>query len=37
VNHGNATGLEILNLSEEIRQSVFEKFGIRLETEVNIV
>jgi UDP-N-acetylmuramate dehydrogenase len=37
VNHGNATGMEILNLGEEIRRSVNEKFGINLETEVNVI
>jgi UDP-N-acetylmuramate dehydrogenase len=37
VNHGNATGIEIINLSDEIRQSVYQKFGVMLETEVNII
>jgi UDP-N-acetylmuramate dehydrogenase len=37
VNYGNATGFEILKLGEEIRESVYKKFGVMLETEVNIV
>jgi UDP-N-acetylmuramate dehydrogenase len=37
VNYGNATGMQILNLSEEIRQSVSERFGISLEREVEII
>lgn len=37
VNYGNATGADIFKLSNEIMQSVFEKFGIHLEREVNIV
>jgi len=37
VNYGNATGGEIYDLSEEIRESVFKKFGVELEREVNIV
>jgi UDP-N-acetylmuramate dehydrogenase len=37
VNYGEAKGEEILALSEEIRQSIKEKFGVALETEVNIL
>ncbi|HYH56275.1 MAG TPA: UDP-N-acetylmuramate dehydrogenase, partial [Anseongella sp.] len=37
VNHGQATGKEIFDFSEAIIRSVEEKFGIRLEREVNIV
>ncbi len=37
VNYANAKGSEVYNLSEEILQSVKEKFGVELEREVNIV
>ena len=36
VNHGNASGREILALADDIINSVREKFGITLETEVNV-
>jgi len=37
VNYGNAKGSEIFELSEDILQSVKEKFGVSLQREVNIV
>ena len=36
VNHGNASGQEILELSKQIRQHVNETFNIQLTPEVNI-
>lgn len=37
VNYGRASGKEIFDLSEEIKQSVSQKFGVELEREVNCV
>jgi UDP-N-acetylmuramate dehydrogenase len=37
INFGNATGKEIYDLSEQINKSVYEKFGVRLEREVEVV
>ena len=37
VNYGNATGQEILNVSKEIQDTIYKKFGIQIEAEVNII
>ena len=37
VNYGNATGQEILNVSKEIQKTIFEKYGIYIEAEVNVI
>ncbi|HEY6907639.1 MAG TPA: UDP-N-acetylmuramate dehydrogenase [Ignavibacteriaceae bacterium] len=37
INHGNASGEEILHFAKEIKQSVYEKFDVMLEEEVNIL
>ena len=37
VNYGATKGKTILDFSEAIIQSVLEKFGINLETAINIV
>jgi UDP-N-acetylmuramate dehydrogenase len=37
VNYGKATGMEIYNLSEEIKKSVMKKFGVELEREVEVI
>ncbi|MCL6525015.1 MAG: UDP-N-acetylmuramate dehydrogenase [Thermoflavifilum sp.] len=36
VNYGKATGQQILSLANRIQQSVYERFGIMLEREVNV-
>lgn len=37
VNHGNASGSEILDLAQKIQDSVKERYGILLHPEVNII
>lgn len=37
VNYGSATGEEVLHFAKEIKRSVYEKFEIILEEEVNII
>ena len=37
VNYGNATGQEILNVSKDIQETIFKKFGIHIEGEVNVI
>lgn len=37
VNLGNATGTEILELADAVRQSVYDRFGIMLIPEVNVI
>jgi UDP-N-acetylmuramate dehydrogenase len=37
VNYGGATGNEIFQFSEMVKQEVFQKFGVELEREVNVI
>lgn len=37
VNYGNATGRELFDLSEAVKKSVFDKFGVVLEREVEVI
>ncbi|WP_214072299.1 UDP-N-acetylmuramate dehydrogenase [Mucilaginibacter sp. dw_454] len=37
VNHGGATGQEVYNFSSQIIDSVYTKFGVNLQREVNII
>ena len=37
VNHGGATGEEIKKLAEQIIDSVYNKFGLKLTPEVNLI
>lgn len=37
VNYNNVEGKDILNFSEKIQASVFDKFGVRIEREVTVI
>lgn len=37
VNYGSATGQDILALSREVQQAVFDKYSIAIEAEVNVI
>jgi UDP-N-acetylmuramate dehydrogenase len=37
VNYGTATGQEILAVSKNIQQTIYETFGIHIEAEVNVI
>jgi UDP-N-acetylmuramate dehydrogenase len=37
VNYGNATGSNILTLAHRVQNSVYERFGVKLEMEVNVI
>lgn len=37
VNYGNATGQEILNVSKNIQETIFNTYGIHIEAEVNVI
>lgn len=37
VNYGNATGKEVLELSKFVQKTVFDKYGIAIEAEVNVI
>jgi UDP-N-acetylmuramate dehydrogenase len=37
VNYGNATGQEILAVSKDIQKTIYEKFGLQIEAEVNVI
>lgn len=36
VNYGKATGAEVWELAQKIQQSIFQKFNVKLEPEVNV-
>lgn len=37
VNHGDAKGIELVEMAEMVQEAVFKKFSIKLEPEVNIL
>jgi len=37
VNYGNATGKDVLEFAQEIKESVKERFNVELKEEINII
>lgn len=37
VNHGKASGAELIGLARKIMSDIYEKFGVQLEAEVNVI
>ena len=37
VTNGKATGPEVVNFAEQVKKSYFDRYGIKLETEVNLI
>ena len=37
VNHGGATGRQVMELARAVQQDVRDRFGVEIETEVNIL
>ena len=37
VNYGNASGTDIITLAHKVQNSVYERFGVKLEMEVNVI
>jgi UDP-N-acetylmuramate dehydrogenase len=37
VNYGNATGKEILEVAQHVQEAVYNRYGVRIDTEVNLI
>ena len=37
VNHGKATGAELIGLARKVMKDIYDKFGVQLEPEVNVI
>jgi UDP-N-acetylmuramate dehydrogenase len=37
VNYGSATGKEILEVAQHVQKAVYHRYGIRIDTEVNLI
>jgi len=37
VNYGGATGDELIALAQQVQTSVHEKYGVRIQPEVNVI